>query len=74
MKTPEQEAIAMGATHFELTPNGLSVAAYYKKEGEDWFYLSRPLFHPPGTHKWVECCEPTYSTFANKLAYKIEGP
>ena len=66
MKTPEQKAIAMGATHFQLTPNGLSVAVYYKKEGEDWFYLSRPLFRSQKEHKWEGCCEPMYSN-------KIEG-
>ena len=40
MKTPEQKAIEMGATHFTLTPNGDSVSLYYKKEGKTWFYLS----------------------------------
>ena len=46
MKTPEQKAIEMGATHFTLTPNGDSVSLYYKKEGKTWFYLS---FIRPGS-------------------------
>ena len=67
MKTPEQRAIEMGATHFELTPNGNSVSLYYKKEGKDWFYLS----YSPRRREYEWKVDD--GSLASLYAHKIEG-
>ena len=68
MKTPEQRAIEMGATHFDLTPNGDSVSLYYKKECEGWFYLS--YCWRRREYEWKACGD---SWYAELYAKKIEG-
>ena len=67
MKTPEQKAIAMGATHFTLTPNGDRVSVYHKKEGEAWFYLDYSWRRRE--YEWKD----TDGIVASLYAHKIEG-